>query len=254
MSSASTTQLVCPVYNEGENVRTLYRQLVSDRVSFDSLKFVYDFDQDTSLPVIAELAAEDSRIVAEKNDYGRGVLNALRWAFAQATSGPVIVVMGDNSDKLSLIPEMVALWQAGAIVVCPSRYMPGGKQYGGGIIKSNLSRLAGRSLKLAGFPTADPTNNFKLYDGAWLSSQRIESTGGFEIALELSYKAFIQGRRIVELPTVWRDRTLGESNFCFRKWLPLYLKWYLRALGAAVGLSGRTSSCENAARTADRGR
>jgi hypothetical protein len=229
-----SVQLLVPVYNEGENVRTLYNNLKKEKVSFDSLMFVYDFDGDSTVPVISELMREDSKILLEKNQFGRGVLNALRWGFSKATQGPVIVVMADNSDKLSIIPDMIVLWEKGATVVAPSRYMKGGKQYGGGVVKSTLSRLAGVSLKLLGFPTADPTNNFKLYDGAWLATQKIESVGGFEVALELSTKAYEQKRNIVELPTEWRDRTLGQSNFKLFSWLPRYLRWYFRALKSLI--------------------
>ena len=229
-----STQLLVPIYNEGENVVTLYRNLQEEGVPFDSLKFVYDFDADITLPFIAKLAETDSRVSAEKNLYGKGVINALRWGFAHAGPGPVIVMMGDNSDKLSIVPEMIRLWRSGATVVSASRYMKGGKQHGGGLLKSGLSRLAGVSLKIAGFPTSDPTNNFKLYDGKWLKAQTVESVGGFEVALELCYKAFRDGKTIRETPTEWFDRTLGESRFQFRKWLPKYLAWYFRSLGLLI--------------------
>ena len=55
-----------PVYNEGENVLTLYHRLVASNVSYDSLKFIYDFDTDSSLPFVAKIHAQDSRVVAEK--------------------------------------------------------------------------------------------------------------------------------------------------------------------------------------------
>lgn len=234
MAGAGKIQLLVPVYNEGGNVRVLYEGLVRDKVPFDALTFIYDFDEDNTLPVIAELAAKDTRIFSSKNAIGRGVLNALRWGFFLSQPGPVIVLMGDNSDKLTIIPEMIELWKKGATVVSPSRYMKGGVQEGGGLVKATLSRMAGKSLRLIGFPTADPTNNFKLYDGEWLKAQKIESEGGFEIALELSYKAFRDKRNIVELPTVWKDRTMGESRFKLFKWLPHYLRWYLRAAALTV--------------------
>lgn len=227
-------QFLVPIYNEGENVRFLYDNLVAEEAPFDTLKFIYDIDTDTSLPFIKEISQKDPRVIAEKNEYGKGVIKALSWGFAHVENGPVIVLMGDNSDKLSIIPEMLKLWREGATIVNPSRYMKGGKQHGGGFLKSTLSSLAGRSLKLIGFPTADPTNNFKLYDGAWLREQKIESTGGFEVALELCYKAYAQGKLICELPTEWFDRTQGESRFQFRKWLPKYLRWYLRAVWFVV--------------------
>jgi len=54
----------------------------------------------------------------------------------------------------------------------------------------------------------------------------IESTAGFELALELTVKATLAGRYVAEVPTTWRDRTAGQSNFKLRKWLPHYLHWY----------------------------
>ncbi len=234
-NEAAKIQLLVPIYNEGENVLTLYKQLEDDAIAFDSLKFVYDFDGDSTLPFIAQLNAKDPRVIGEKNEYGRGVINALKWGLSHAVPGPVIVMMGDNSDKLSIIPDLVSEWQSGATVVCPSRYMKGGAQHGGGFLKSNLSRLAGKSLKLFGFPTADPTNSFKLYDGSWLCRQNLESSGGFEVGIELCYKAYRDGKKIVELPTIWKDREMGKSNFKLFQWLPHYLRWYLLAVRAIFG-------------------
>lgn len=227
-------QLLVPVYNEGENVIHLYEALNVDGIKFDLLRFIYDFDEDTSLPFIKQLAEKDRRVIADKNEIGRGALNALKWGFSRSEDGPVIVIMGDNSDKLDVIPNMIDLWKDGATIVSPSRYMKGGKKHGGGFIKSLMSEAAGRTLGLLGFPTTDPTNNFKLYDGVWLRNQSIESVGGFEVALELTYKAFIEDRKIVQFPTVWYDRIEGESKFKILKWLPHYLKWFFKCVAALI--------------------
>ena len=229
--SDDVVQILCPIYNEGENVKVLYQSLSESGACFDRLQFIYDIDTDTSLPYIEEIQNEDSRVVALKNEYGPGVVRALSYGFAQCKPGPVLVVMGDNSDKLSIIPEMVELWRNGAAIVSPSRYMPGGKQHGGPPLKGFLSQVAGRFLYLCGFPTSDVTNNFKLYDGKWLAEQTIESTGGFEIALELCYKAYRAGKIIEQLPTEWWDRTEGESRFKLWAWIPRYLRWYFPTLG-----------------------
>ena len=82
----------------------------------------------------------------------------------------------------------------------------------------------------AGVKTHDPTNNFKLYRRSFLEANPIESTAGFELALELTVKATIARRPVAEVPTTWRDRTAGQSNFKLRKWLPHYLRWYWVAL------------------------
>lgn len=230
LAQEKRVQVVVPIYNEGENVRILYDKLCGEKIPFDSLTFIYDFDEESALPYIERMQRDDSRVRMEKNEFGRGVVNAFRWGFSRCVAGPVLVLMGDNSDKLSIIPEMIRLWEDGATIVCPSRYMPGGKQHGGPVLKTFLSRTAGKVLKWYGFPTADATNNFKLYDGQWLLKQRIESVGGFEIALELCFKAYADGNRIEELPTEWWDRTMGESRFRLWSWIPRYLKWYFLAL------------------------
>jgi dolichol-phosphate mannosyltransferase len=236
-------QIIVPIFNEGENVVLLYNELQKFAIPFTSARFVYDLDSDTSLPFLAKLHEQDSRVVAYKNQLGRGVINALRYAFSNVESGPVAVIMGDMSDDISIFPQMLQLWKDGAIIVSPSRYMSGGKQIGGGFIKKILSTAAGISLNILGLPTADPTNNFKIYDGAWLKEQQIESKAGFEIALELVYKAHLQQQIIKQLPSTWRDRTQGESKFDLKKWLPHYLHWYWLCLKLLVSRLSFFSCC-----------
>jgi dolichol-phosphate mannosyltransferase len=90
-----------------------------------------------------------------------------------------------------------------------------------------MSRAAGLSLHwLAGIKTHDPTNNFELYRRTVLAATPFESSAGFVLALELTVKATLAGARVEEVPTSWRDRTAGQSNFKLRKWLPHYLHWY----------------------------
>ena len=115
-------------------------------------------------------------------------------------------------------------------VVNGSRYMKGGRQVGGPLLKSLLSRAAGLSLHhLAGMPTYDATNNFKMYRGSFLGATKIESLAGFEIGLELVSKAYVGGYKVGEVPSVWMDRVAGQSRFNLRKWLPQYLRWYVYA-------------------------
>lgn len=106
-----------------------------------------------------------------------------------------------------------------------------------------MSRLAGLSLRwLTGIQTHDCTNNFRAYSSSFLASVRIESQQGFELALELTVKAWTQGLPIDEVPTTWTDRTQGQSRFRLLKWLPLYLRWYLLALRHSLGRRvGQTS-------------
>ena len=222
--------IIVPVYNEGEAVEPVLRALTATVRTPHEILVVYDFDADTTVPVVARLAAELPTIRGHRNDLGRGVLNAMRSGIA-ASSGPyVLISMADGSDEPQVVDPMVELARGGADVVSASRYMRGGHQVGGPLLKRILSRVAGLSLHwFGGVRTHDPTNNFKLYARRFLESVAIESTAGFELALELTVKATLDGRRVAEVPTTWRDRTAGQSNFKLRKWLPQYLRWYRQA-------------------------
>ena len=232
MTTQSSIELaiIVPVYNEGEAVEPVLRALSAGVGTSHELVVVYDFDGDTTVPVIDRLSRDIPGLRGLRNDLGRGVLNAMKAGVAGTSAPYVLITMADGSDEPHIVDDMVALARAGADVVAASRYMRGGHQIGGPPLKRVMSRTAGLTLHwFAGVPTHDPTNNFKLYARRFLDSVTIESTAGFELALELTVKATVAGRKIDEVPTTWRDRTAGKSNFHLRKWLPHYLHWYWAA-------------------------
>lgn len=222
--------MVMPVFKEGEAVEPVIRALTAGVDTSHEILVVYDFDEDPTVPVIERLSTDLVTVRGLRNDLGRGVLNAMKAGIAASRGEFVLITMSDGSDEPSIVDAMVARARAGADVVAASRYMRGGRQIGGPRLKRLMSRAAGLSLHwFAGVTTHDPTNNFKLYSKRFLDAVRIDSTAGFELALELTVKATIDGRRVDEIPTTWRDRTAGESNFKLRRWLPHYLRWYGRA-------------------------
>lgn len=222
--------IVIPVYNEDKAFPKTLAAVNKYVTTPHTVLVVYDFDEDTTVPVARKLQKSNPSIKLVKNTLGRGPLNALITGFKASKNGPVLVVMADLSDDLSDVDGMVKLYRAGADVVCGSRYVKGGKQVGGPLLKRTLSRLAGTSLHyIRGIPTHDITNNFKLYDSKLLSNIDIESNKGFCIAMEITVKAFLNGSKIDQVPTTWTDRVDGESNFQLWSWLPQYLKWYLYA-------------------------
>jgi len=215
--------IVIPVYNEGENILPTIKSLEDKVKTPHQIYIVYDFEEDTTVPVVKNLPG----IVLLKNKYGRGALNAIKSGLEEAKGDAVLVTMGDLSDDYSIVDEMYKRIENGAGVVCGSRYMKGGKQIGGPPLKTFLSRMAGISLHfLSGIQTHDISNSFKMYSKKVLNDIRIESTGGFEIGMEITVKAHLKKYRVEELPTTWTDRAEGKSNFKLAQWLPKYLHWY----------------------------
>jgi glycosyltransferase involved in cell wall biosynthesis len=225
-------EFIVPVYNEGANIGRALEEIYATVTQPKRVLVVYDFDEDDTVPVVRELAPKYPGVELVRNTIGRGVINAVRAGVAAARSDVVIVSMADLSDDLRVVDDMVRLIrEEGYDIVCASRYMRGGRQVGGPLLKRTLSRAAGVSLYLlGGLPTHDATNAFRAYRLPVLREIPIESTGGFEYSLEVTAKAHVAGRRIAEVPSTWRDRTAGESRFRLAKWLPHYAKWYLYAL------------------------
>jgi len=228
--------VVVPVYNEGENAAETLRGIV-EHAHMRPLEVlvVHDFDEDTTVPVVRRLQAEMPELELHRNKLGRGVLNAIKSGLAAAGAPYVLVTMGDASDDPADIDAMYELAKGGADVVAGSRYMRGGRQLGGPLLKRSMSRAAGLSLHwLGGLPIHDATSNFRLYSRRLLDQVTIESTGGFELGIELTVKAYLLGMRVAEVPTTWRDRTAGKSRFQLWKWLPRYLHWYWRGVGGRL--------------------
>lgn len=234
--------IITPVYNEGENFPALYEQVKANVKTPHKFVVVYDFDEDNTVPVAQKYQKHDKNLVLHKNNRGRGALNALLSGFDYVKEGPVVVIMADLCDDLSQVDAMYQKYTEGATIVCPSRFMKGGHTIGAPVFKRFLSWLAGISLYyVRRFPVHDATNNFRLYDKKFIDSITIESKGGFEVAMEITVKAFRQRKKIVELPTTWRDRVAGQSNFQLRKWLPSYLHWYFYALKPRIARNNTIS-------------
>lgn len=230
--------VVCPVYNEADNIRRLLNGLQTQVSVPMEVLVVYDTEEDNTLPVVRAVAAShpfEIRLV--KNRLGAGALNAIKTGFWESRYQAVLVVMADLSDDLSIVDEMYRLITVeGFDVVGGSRYAPGGRQIGGPPFKKFLSKFAGLSLHyIVGLPICDVTNSFKMYRREFLQSVTFESTGGFEIGMELAVKAFVRGDRVTELPATWTDRTAGQSRFRLWKWLPHYMRWYVYAFGRFGG-------------------
>lgn len=237
MADAPRASIVIPAYNEGEEV-VAGLDRIFEAVTVDAeVVVVVDSTEDTTIPPVLEYARREPRLRHLVNDYGRGPAHAIRYGIDHASSETVVVTMADGCDDPRQIDELVKLVERGVVVAAASRYMPGGQQVGGPRLKTFLSRLAGRTLHtFTGVGTRDATNSFKAYRKSFVDDVSIHSRHGFEIGLELTAKARRLRLPVAEIPTIWLDRTFGQSNFQLTKWIPKYLRWYRFAFGRRLTL------------------
>ena len=224
-------------HNEGEAiVACLERILASIQLPCEIL-VVHDSPTDTTVPWIEKCQQSDPRVAPVLNLYGKGPARAIRFGFAKAVADVAVVTMADGCDDPMQIDTLARLVDRGVAVAAASRYMRGGQQIGGPILKSWMSRIAGLSLHFfARVGTRDGTNSFKAYSTEFVRSVGIDSDEGFEVGLELVAKARRLRLPVAEIPTIWLDRTTGQSNFKLWQWLPHYLRWYRYAFGPKLAL------------------
>jgi glycosyltransferase involved in cell wall biosynthesis len=223
------------VYNEGAAIVAAL-DLLFDAITLPcEVLAVYDTPDDSTLPYLEKYAREESRLIPTLNTYGRGPAKALRYGLEHANADVIVVTMADGSDDPQQIDQLTHLVERGVVVAAASRYMHGGQQVGGPMVKSSLSRLAGLSLHwFARVGTRDATNSFKAYNAEFVRRVGIESDAGFEVGIEMVAKARRRRLPVAEVPTIWLDRAAGKSNFRLAAWTPRYLRWYLYTFGPRV--------------------
>jgi dolichol-phosphate mannosyltransferase len=230
--SEPRVSIVIPAYHEGKQILpVLDRLFESVRLSCEVLVVVDDQD-DPTVAVVSEYSDQEPRLRCLVNSYGRGPAHAIRFGMDAAIADVAVVTMADGCDDARQIDDLARLVERGVAVAAASRYMAGGQQVGGPLLKGLMSRIAGRSLHtLARVGTRDATNSFKAYSTSFVREVGISSRDGFEIGIELTAKARRLRRPVAETPTIWLDRAAGVSNFKVARWIPKYLRWYLFSFG-----------------------
>jgi dolichol-phosphate mannosyltransferase len=244
VTTAPRVSVIIPAHNEGDGIVPVLDRLFESITLECEVLVVVDFEEDTTIAPIEKYAAAEPRLGAVVQTYGRGPANAIRYGFHAARAPVAVVTMADGCDDPRQIDDLTRLVERGVVVAAASRYMPGGQQVGGPVLKGILSRAAGRSLHwFARVGTRDPTNSYKAYSTEFVDGVGIDSRDGFEIGLELTAKARRLRLPVAEIPTIWLDRQAGMSNFKLAKWLPKYLRWYRFAYGPGLDLETLRMRC-----------
>ncbi len=161
--------------------------------------------------------------------------NAIRVRHRPAARVPVVVVtMADGSDDPRQIDDLARLVERGVVVAAASRYMRGGQQVGGRLLKTpDVALRPGSSLLLVR-PGRHPRRD-QLVQGLRC---RLRPRGRHRQPTPASRSASSWWPRpagcrlpVAEIPTIWLDRTIGQSNFEVATWIPRYLRWYRFAFG-----------------------
>lgn len=224
--------IVIPVYNEGRNILATLGALRTHMRTPARIMICYDRPDDDTLTTIE---ANPDRVEGLNIEFvrnpGRGAHGAIMAGFAASRAPFVMVYPADDDFNGAIVDTMVGKAEAGADIVCASRFIPGGCMVGCPWLKALLVRVAAFTLYyIARLPTHDPTSGFRLFSRRVIDSIAVESDSGFCYSIELLVKCHRLGWPVAEVPAQWFERTEGASRFRVISWLPAYLRWYRYAL------------------------
>jgi dolichol-phosphate mannosyltransferase len=225
--------VVIPTYNEAENISRLLPIVLRQAEGIDIL-VVDDGSPDGTATLIQEMMKGESRIklLERGKKMGLGSAYVAGFRFALANGYDFVFEMdADFSHSPQEIPQFLEK-VADFDLVIGSRYTNGVRVLNWPVSRLVLSYGANLYTRfMTGLPIYDATGGFKCYRRAVLEAidlDRIKSNG-YAFQIEMTYKAWKKGFRIIEVPIVFLDRRHGTSKMSKNiVYEAIFMLWKLR--------------------------
>jgi dolichol-phosphate mannosyltransferase len=211
--------LICiPTYDEKDNLEPIVSAVLT--AVPDAHVLVIDDDSPDGTGEIADqLSRADERVHvlhrSAKQGLGKAYLAGFAWGLARDYE-LLFECDADFSHDPRYLPGFIALLTAGeADVVIGSRRVAGGAVENWGPLRRLVSWGGSTYARLVlGVPVRDLTGGFNGFRREVLdaiSLETVEATG-YAFQIELKYRAFMRGYRVVERPIIFPDRRVGQSK------------------------------------------
>lgn len=214
--------LVCvPTYNERANLPLIVPAILEQDPRLEVL-VIDDSSPDGTGALADTLAAEDSRVHVlhreAKEGLGRAYLAGFRWALDRGYEF-ILEMDADFSHDPNHLPQFLDAIQD-ADLVLGSRYRHGKVTVVNWPIARLLLSYSANvyARAVTGMRLFDSTGGFKCFRREVLAAidfSRVRSNG-YAFQIEMSYRAWRQGFRLVEIPIVFTDRVEGQSKMSKR--------------------------------------
>lgn len=228
--------VIIPTYNERFNIARLIPAVLAQDPSLEIL-VVDDASPDGTGGVVDSIAANNSRVHVfhreGKLGLGTAYIAGFRWALDRKYD-VVFEMDADFSHNPERLPEFLEAVKEADLVL--------GSRYQGGrvnVVNWPMSRLflsyAANiyARGITGLPVSDTTGGFKCFRRNVLESIDLSSvkSNGYAFQIEMSFRVWKRGFRIVEIPIIFVDRTEGQSKMSKKIvreaiWMVWRLRWW----------------------------
>jgi dolichol-phosphate mannosyltransferase len=215
----SDSLVIIPTFNEKDNIERILRKVFSLSKDFDVL-IIEDNSPDGTAQIVKTMMAEfPNRLFIEerkgKLGLGTAYIHGFKWAL-QREYGFMFEMDADfshNPDDLLRLYDAVK--NQGADLAIGSRYVTGVNVVNWPIGRVLMSYYASAYVRfVTRMKIWDTTAGFKCYTRRVLETidlARIRFTG-YAFQIEMKYTVWKLGFKIVEVPIIFTDRTMGESK------------------------------------------
>jgi dolichol-phosphate mannosyltransferase len=225
--------VVVPTYNERVNLPLVVPAILQQDPRIDVL-VVDDNSPDGTGQLADELAASTPRVHVlhrpTKSGLGKAYLAGFQWALANRYD-LIFEMDADFSHDPKFLGDFVRA-AANADLVIGSRYRSGVNVINWPISRLLLSIGANQYARwITGLPLADSTGGFKCFRREVLEAIDFEKvrSNGYAFQIEMSFRAWKKGFRLVEVPIVFTDRVEGQSKMNKRIVREaIWMVWWLR--------------------------
>ena len=215
----SDTVVIIPTYNEKENIENIIKAVFSLEKDF-AILVVDDSSPDGTADIVHKLQKEYAdrlfiEIRKEKQGLGVAYIHGFRWALKKGFDY-IIEMDADFSHDPNDLPRMYnACKVEGGDVSVGSRYVNGISVVNWNIKRILLSYFASKYVRfITRIPVNDTTAGFVCYSSKVLKTIDLEKIRfvGYAFQIEMKYKSWLHGFKIIEVPVIFTDRVLGNSK------------------------------------------
>jgi dolichol-phosphate mannosyltransferase len=210
--------VIIPTYNEKENIERMIRRVFSLPHDFHIL-IIDDGSPDGTQNIVKQLQFEFAEHLfieerAGKQGLGTAYIHGFKWAIAHQYD----YIFEMDADFSHNPDDLLKLRQAcieGADAAIGSRYINGVNVVNWPMSRVLMSYFASVYVRfITGISIQDFTAGFMCYKHKVLETVNLDKITfvGYAFQIEMKYTAIKHGFKVVEVPIIFTDRTLGTSK------------------------------------------
>jgi len=208
--------VIIPTYNELENIQKLVPQVLAQNSKIEIL-VVDDNSPDGTADAVEKMMQTTSRLhlLKRSSKMGLGTAYVAGFRFALERQYNIIFEMdADFSHDPEEIPRFLETIRDYDLVI-GSRYIRGVNVVNWPMSRLLLSWLANLYTRIVtGLPLKDSTSGYKCFKRRVLEAIDLDrvNSDGYAFQIEMDFKAWKKGFRLIEIPIVFVDRDVGVSK------------------------------------------